>query len=59
MTSLRNIEPKLVVKLQPFGTERDIRVCIYTTVKPPKKVHVGDETFVPCREVVPFSEVLP
>ena len=24
MTSLRNIEPKLVVKLQPFGTERDI-----------------------------------
>ena len=22
MTSLRNIEPKLVVKLQPFGTER-------------------------------------
>ena len=24
MTSLRNIEPKLVVKLQPFGTERDM-----------------------------------
>ena len=36
-----------------------VRVCIYTTVKPPKKVHIGDETFVPCREVVPFSEVLP
>ena len=26
MTSLRNIEPKLVVKLQPFGTERVITV---------------------------------
>ena len=25
MTSLRNIEPKLVVKLQPFGTEKDIQ----------------------------------
>ena len=26
MTSLRNIEPKLVVKLQPFGTERVIDI---------------------------------
>ena len=32
MTSLRNIEPKLVVKLQPFGTERVIHVRIFTDV---------------------------
>ena len=35
-------------------------ICMCTcTVKPPKKGHVGDKTFDPCREVVPFSEVLP
>ena len=28
MTSLRNIEPKFVVKLQPFGTERDMYIDI-------------------------------
>ena len=31
MTSLRNIEPKLVVKLQPFGTERVIFPLINTS----------------------------
>ena len=41
MTSLRNIEPKLVVKLQPFGTERVIpnmkhalKSSIFTLHKP-------------------------
>jgi len=29
-----------------------------TTVKPPNKGHFGDRPFVPCREVVLFSEVL-
>ena len=28
------------------------------TVKPPNKGHFGDRPFVPCREVVLFSEVL-
>ena len=28
------------------------------TVKPPNKGHVGDGPFIPCREVVLFSEVL-
>ena len=28
------------------------------TVKPPNRGHFGDGPFVPCREVVPFSEVL-
>ena len=28
------------------------------TVKPPYKGHIGDGPFVPCREVVLFSEVL-
>ena len=32
MTSLRNIEPKLVVKLQPFGTERVIYVLPYVRI---------------------------
>ena len=31
VTSLRNIEPKLVVKLQPFGTERGIFPLINTS----------------------------
>ena len=32
--------------------------CTQNIVKPPNKGHVGDGHFVPCREVVPFSEVL-
>ena len=27
------------------------------TVKPPNKEHIGDGPFVPCREVVLFSEI--
>ena len=32
--------------------------CSQNIVKPPNKGHVGDGHFVPCREVVLFSEVL-
>ena len=28
-----------------------------TTVEPPNKGHFGGNSFVPCREVVPISEV--
>ena len=30
---------------------------IGTTVEPPNKGHFGANSFVPCREVVPISEV--
>ena len=30
---------------------------ISSTVEPPNKGHFGANGFVPCREVVPFSEV--
>ena len=33
MTSLRNIEPKLVVKLQPFGTERVMQHDFFARTK--------------------------
>ena len=37
--------------------EEEIEVGGYT-VKPPNRGHFGDGPFVPCREVVLFSEVL-
>ena len=30
---------------------------IATTMEPPRKGHLGEMAFVPCREVVPISEV--
>ena len=41
-----------VVKVVPH--RRDFE----TTVEPPNKEHFGANSFVPCREVVPISEVL-
>ena len=35
-----------------------LRFGIAYTVKPPNRGHFGDGPFVPCREVVLFSEVL-
>ena len=37
----------------------DAGKCSYSvfTVEPPNKGHFGGNNFVPCREVVPFSEV--
>ena len=29
----------------------------FTTVEPPRKGHFGEVAYVPCREVVPISEV--
>ena len=52
------------VKLQRQGytarrTTDNIYIYIYIyTVKPPNRGHFGDGPFVPCREVVLFSEVL-
>ena len=43
-----------------FGSPVDLP-CVYLvtiTVEPPNKGHFEANSFVPCREVVPISEVL-
>ena len=45
-------EAQLSYSVQVFKLYRD------STVKPPNRGHFGDGPFVPCREVVLFSEVL-
>ena len=43
---------------QAFTGSNCIRlVMVLTTVEPPKKGHFEANSFVPCREVVPISEV--
>ena len=32
-------------------------MCVGNTVEPPNKGHFGANSFVPCREAVPISEV--
>ena len=44
--------------LVSFGGCRQKRLSRGYTVKPPNRGHFGDGPFVPCREVVLFSEVL-
>ena len=41
------------------GEDEDKRGCkiVWDTVEPPYKGHYGTNDFVPCREVVPISEV--
>ena len=52
------------VSIQPLGMLTGKYSCtvvmVYhlTTAKPPNRGHFGDRPFVPCREVVLFSEVL-
>ena len=36
--------------------QKHMRIAVYT-VEPPNKGHFGANNFVPCREVVPISEV--
>ena len=45
----RDLLPKNVMKVPEV---------FHYTVKPPNRGHFGDGPFVPCREVVLFSEVL-
>ena len=45
---LIRLDHSISINTKPFGN----------TVKPPKSGHFGDGPFVPCREVVHFSEVL-
>ena len=40
------------------GAWEKVRVLLSFTVKPPNRGHFGDGPFVPCREIVLFSEVL-
>ena len=42
--------------LDPTGLGES-QLPLLITVKPPNKGHIGDGPFVPCREVVLFSEV--
>ena len=39
-----------------FSTESILKITVYA-VEPPNKGHFGANSFVPCREVVPISEV--
>ena len=58
LTTMYKIVYDLLV-FPPVFVRRSTRAYVNSnTVKPPNKGHIGDGPFVPCREVVLFSEVL-